>query len=84
MNMNPAEESSILFKQKRDEYLVEIRKKKNTDHIRSKRTKFAPSLLDPNQDPSTQNEVIKILSLPSLSYPFLSLPSPSQTSRKPS
>ncbi len=66
MNMNPVEESSILFKQKRDEYLVEIRKKKNTDHIRSKRTKFAPSLGGPNRDPSTPNEVPKI-------FPFLSL-----------
>ena len=68
--MNPIEESSVLFKQKRDEYLVEIRKKKNTDHIRSKRTKFAPSLNDPNRDPSTQNEVTKILFLSYPSNPF--------------
>ena len=51
--MNPLEESSVLFKQKRDEYLVEIRKKKNTDFIRSKRTKFANA----DSDPSESNEV---------------------------
>lgn len=44
--MNPIEDSSVLFKQKRDEYLVEIRKKKNTDFIKSKRTKIAN--LNPN------------------------------------
>lgn len=36
--MNPQEE--ILFKQKRDEYLVEIRKKKSSDLITAKRTKL--------------------------------------------
>jgi len=39
--MNPSEESNNYFKQKRDEYLVDIRKKKNNEHINQKRIKFA-------------------------------------------
>lgn len=39
--MNQQENNaSNLFKQKRDEYLIEIRKKKNTDQIEAKRAKF--------------------------------------------
>ena len=39
--MNSQDEPTNLFRQKRDEYLVEIRKKKNTDRIKEKRTKLA-------------------------------------------
>jgi len=44
MNNNVQEE--ILFKQKRDEYLVEIRKKKNNDFITAKRTKLTQDAMN--------------------------------------
>jgi len=68
--MNPIEDSSVLFKQKRDEYLIEIRKKKNTDFIKSKRTKIAN--LDPNNPANSDqsNEVTPSPFLPPLNPYF--------------
>jgi len=43
--MNSQDESQALFKNKRDQYVVEIRKKKNEEYIQAKRMKFQ-SLVD--------------------------------------
>ncbi len=48
MNNSEGSNTNNLFKQKRDEYLVDIRKKKNNQHISQKRVKFAQAGLSEN------------------------------------
>jgi len=54
-------QDDILFKQKRDEYLVEIRKKKNSDLISAKRTKLTLDIMDPNNGTNNSEHFVKFL-----------------------
>ena len=54
--MNTSKASTNYFKVKRDEYLVDIRKKKNNDRISQKRIKFAETGLS-GKDTTVDNEV---------------------------
>lgn len=62
--MNTEQDVNIYFKNKRDQYVVDIRKKKNDDFIQKKRRKLADGSYgkdDPNDSISQQTQLEVIM-----------------------